>query len=297
MTTKSNQVAPLIIERTFRAPVALVWKAITDADAMRVWYFDLPEFKPEVGFEFQFIVEHAGTIYDHRCKITESIPQKKLAYTWRYADREGDSLVTMELFDEGETTRLKLTHEGLESFPQHPDFGRESFTNGWTEIIGSSLKDYVEGPTHKLIVSREFEAPRDLVWKAWTDAGQVKAWLSLGEDSTIESVTMDLREGGRFRIQTKQKEDGEFFTAAGTYLEVKAPERLVYTWDWEKDGAGTEFGELEGKETQLTVEFREKGKRTELVLTQENFTSIESRDRHVGGWKGWLGRMAKFVEA
>jgi uncharacterized protein YndB with AHSA1/START domain len=106
---------------------------------------------------------------------------------------------------------------------------------------------------------------------------------------------MDLRVGGKFRIQTKM--DDEFFTAAGTYLEVKTPERLVYTWDWEKDGGGTEFGELEGKETQVTVELRASSKGTQLVLTHEKFTSAESRDRHEGGWKDWLGRLAKFVEA
>jgi uncharacterized protein YndB with AHSA1/START domain len=148
----------------------------------------------------------------------------------------------------------------------------------------------------KLVVSREFDAPRELVWKAWTEPGQMKQWLALADDMTIESVKMDLRVDGRFRLQTKMT-DGEFFTAAGRYLEVKPLERLVYTWDWEKDGAGTEFGELEGHETQITVEFRSTGKGTELVLTHERFASTESRDRHQGGWQNWLSRLAKFVEA
>jgi uncharacterized protein YndB with AHSA1/START domain len=151
-------------------------------------------------------------------------------------------------------------------------------------------------PNHKLIVTRELDAPRELVWKAWTEPGQVKAWLELGEGTRIESVKMDLRVGGKFRIQTKMR-DGEFFTAAGTYLEVKAPERLVYTWDWEKDGGGAEFGELEGNESQVTVEFRVSGQRTQLVLTHERFASAVSRDSHQEGWQSWLGRLAKFVEA
>jgi uncharacterized protein YndB with AHSA1/START domain len=78
---------------------------------------------------------------------------------------------------------------------------------------------------------------------------------------------------------------------------VKPFERLVYTWDWEKDGSGLEFGELEGKETLLTVEFRANRKGTELVLTHEMFESTERRDRHEGGWKDWMGRLAKFIEA
>jgi uncharacterized protein YndB with AHSA1/START domain len=143
-TTKTNLTEAVVIERTFNAAVARVWEALTDADEMRVWYFDLKEFKPEVGFEFEFTVEHEGTRYHHLCKITEVIPQKKIAYTWRYAGEEGDSLVTFELFPEGDKTRLKLTHEGLETFPKLPAFARTNFEKGWTEIIGSSLKQYVE---------------------------------------------------------------------------------------------------------------------------------------------------------
>jgi uncharacterized protein YndB with AHSA1/START domain len=150
-------------------------------------------------------------------------------------------------------------------------------------------------PGHRLVVTREFDAPRELVWKAWTEPAQIKEWLGAGEGMMVESVKADLRVGGKFRIQLK-KEDGEYFTAAGTYLEVKPPERLVYTWDWEKDGSGTEFGELEGNETQMTVELHANGKRTKMVLTHEKFTSPESRDRHEGGWQTWLAKLAKFVE-
>ena len=144
MTTKNNLAEAVVIERTFAAPVARVWKALIDVEEMRRWYFDLKEFKPEVGFEFAFTVEHEGFKYCHLCKITEVIPQKKLAYTWRYEGHEGDSLVTFELFANGAKTRLKLTHVGLETFPKLPAFARENFVKGWTEIIGSSLKEFVE---------------------------------------------------------------------------------------------------------------------------------------------------------
>jgi uncharacterized protein YndB with AHSA1/START domain len=145
MATEQNLAEAVVIERTFNAPVARVWKALTDVEDMRRWYFDLKEFKPEVGFEFEFIVEHEGMKYHHLCKITEVVPQKKLAYTWRYEGYEGDSLVTFDLLADGDKTRLKLTHEGLETFPKLPAYARENFVKGWTEIIGSSLKGFVEG--------------------------------------------------------------------------------------------------------------------------------------------------------
>jgi uncharacterized protein YndB with AHSA1/START domain len=144
MTTKTDVTEAVVIERTFNAPVARVWKALTDVDQMRVWYFDLKEFKPQVGFKFEFVVEHEGNKYHHLCEVTEVIPQKKMAYTWRYKGEVGDSLVTVELFPEGDKTRLKLTHDGLETFPKTPAYARKNFEAGWTAIIGSELKKFVE---------------------------------------------------------------------------------------------------------------------------------------------------------
>ena len=137
---------PFVIERIFNAPVHKVWKVITDKEDMKQWYFDIAAFKPEVGFEFEFTGSKDDVNYLHKCKITEAVPGKKLTYSWKYAGFEGMSYVTWELFDEGDKTRLKLTHEGLETFPQNnPDFAKESFADGWTNIIGKSLKEFVEG--------------------------------------------------------------------------------------------------------------------------------------------------------
>ena len=146
---KTDVTDSVVLERTYNAPVARVWKALTDAGQMRVWYFDLKEFKPEVGFEFEFTVEHEGNRYHHLCKITKVIPQKKLAYTWRYANQEGNSLVTFELFAEGDKTRLKLTHEGIETFPKTPAYARKNFEAGWTTLIGTELKQFVENIQQK----------------------------------------------------------------------------------------------------------------------------------------------------
>jgi uncharacterized protein YndB with AHSA1/START domain len=149
MTKISDLAKPIIVERTLDAPVGQVWTALTDVDEMREWYFDLKEFNPEVGFEFEFVVEHEGNTYHHLCKVTEVIPEKKIAYTWRYKGEPGDSLVTFELFAEGQKTRLKLTHTGIEPFPKTPAYARKNFEAGWTAIIGSELKQFVEGAKGK----------------------------------------------------------------------------------------------------------------------------------------------------
>ena len=149
MSTKNELAEAVVVERTFSAPVARVWEALTDVDQMREWFFDLKEFKPEVGFEFEFVVEHEGNNYHHLCRVAEVVPQKKIAYTWRYHGPEGNSLVMLELFPEGEQTRLKLTHKGLETFPKTPAYARKNFETGWTQIIGAELKKFVESKENK----------------------------------------------------------------------------------------------------------------------------------------------------
>ncbi len=137
----------VIVEAEYPVPVEKVWEALTNPDQMRQWYFDLEEFKAEPGFEFSFTGEGSqGDKYVHICRVTEVIPYQKLSYTWAYENLPGQSHVLFELFDLGAATRLKLTHEGLETFPQnHPDFRRESFSGGWNELIPVLLKKYLTG--------------------------------------------------------------------------------------------------------------------------------------------------------
>jgi len=67
---------PLVIERSLNEPSEKVWKAITDKKDMKQWYFDIAEFKPEVGFEFQFEGGKDDKRYLHICEITEVVVGK-----------------------------------------------------------------------------------------------------------------------------------------------------------------------------------------------------------------------------
>jgi uncharacterized protein YndB with AHSA1/START domain len=136
---------PLIKEVIINASISKVWEVITNKEQMKKWYFDLAEFRPEVGFEFQFEAGDENKLHLHLCKVTEVVVSKKLTYSWRYDGYEGNSFVTWELFDENGKTRLKLTHAGLETFPEsNSDLARKNFEMGWDEIIGKSLVNYLE---------------------------------------------------------------------------------------------------------------------------------------------------------
>ena len=146
-----------------------------------------------------------------------------------------------------------------------------------------------------LILKRMLNAPPERAFQAWTTPEHVRQWMCPEPGMTVPLATMDLRVGGKYRLQMKTP-DGEFFTAVGVFQEVKPPERLVYTWDYEKDGSGSEFGEVEGKPSLVTVEFLKRGKGTEFVLTHSRFATVESRNNHAQGWGKIVEALAKFVE-
>ncbi len=138
---------PIIIERTLNASVDVVWKAITDKDQMKQWYFEpLDDFKPEVGFQTQFNVRNGGKDYLHIWKVTKVHPGKIISYEWKFRGFPGNSSVTFELNAVGKKTNVKLTHKGIETFlaDRNPALARENFVEGWTSLIGKSLKDFVE---------------------------------------------------------------------------------------------------------------------------------------------------------
>lgn len=137
--------SPVVVEALFDATIKRVWKAITDKEEMKFWYFDIHGFKPEPGCSFTFAGGASnGTRYIHLCTIMEVLDFCKLSYTWRYDGYEGNSLITFELFPKGEHTKLRLTHEGLNSFPEsNPDFARHNFEEGWKHIIGTNLFKYL----------------------------------------------------------------------------------------------------------------------------------------------------------
>lgn len=135
---------PFIIERSYNAPVEKVWQALTDPTKMKQWYFDIPDFKPEVGNTTSFTAGDKNVQFKHEFKVLEVVTNKLLIHSWSYPDYPGMSTLTIQLTEDGDKTHLKLIHEGLETFSENgPSFMPESFTAGWTSIIGKNLPEYL----------------------------------------------------------------------------------------------------------------------------------------------------------
>lgn len=139
----------VVKEYNYLATPEQIWKAITEKEKMKIWYFDLEEFKPEVGFEFRFWGGTEQRQYLHICKITEVVAMQKLCHTWSYDGIPGLTNLCFEISPtNGGSSKLKLTHSGFETFPtNNPDLDPKNFEEGWKSILGTSLKNYLESKT------------------------------------------------------------------------------------------------------------------------------------------------------
>jgi uncharacterized protein YndB with AHSA1/START domain len=139
----------------------------------------------------------------------------------------------------------------------------------------------------ELRLERTFDAPREAVFDAFTSPEVMRRWWSAGPDWETPVAEVDLRPGGRIRVSMSEP-NGSRYTFSGEYLEVSAPERLVFTSAWERPGS-------EPAATTVTVEFHEEGGRTTVVLTHAGLPSEESRDSHEGGWRACLDNLQNRV--
>jgi uncharacterized protein YndB with AHSA1/START domain len=126
---------------------------------------------------------------------------------------------------------------------------------------------------------RTFPCPREAVFEAWTDPGALSTWFG-GASARTLSAAVDLRVGGRYRLTMQSGE--RVGAVEGIYREVTAPERLVYTWRWDRPRTES------GGQSLVTVEFHERGGETEVVLTHEGLETDESLAFHEGGWTASL---------
>jgi uncharacterized protein YndB with AHSA1/START domain len=138
-----------------------------------------------------------------------------------------------------------------------------------------------------LVITRVFDAPRSLVFQAWTRKEHLDRWCApLG--FTIPYSEGDLRPGGAWRCCMRSP-DGVEHWLSGTYCEIVEDELLVFTHAWEDDRG------KRGHETLVTVRFADQNGKTKLTFHQAPFESVEARDGHAGGWSGCMERLSDYL--
>jgi uncharacterized protein YndB with AHSA1/START domain len=135
----------------------------------------------------------------------------------------------------------------------------------------------------ELVITRLLDAPRELVFRAWTDPRHAGQWWG-PVNYPASHIEMDVRPGGAWRICLRSTEGKPDLWQGGVVREVVAPERLVFTFAWEEAGE-------RGLETLVTVTFSEEGGKTRMTFRQVPFQSVEERDGHRWGWNSAFERL------
>jgi uncharacterized protein YndB with AHSA1/START domain len=140
----------------------------------------------------------------------------------------------------------------------------------------------------EITLTRVFDAPRELVWKAWTEPEQLARWWGPdGWSNPVSEIRMDVRPGGGLKVTSVSDEDGTEMPSHGVYREVVEPERLVLEEPAEEswhEGAVS------------VVSFTDLGDgRTELVVRTTIQTTDEMRASAEAGMAGSLDRLGKHL--
>jgi uncharacterized protein YndB with AHSA1/START domain len=147
-------------------------------------------------------------------------------------------------------------------------------------LTDQQVRNAVSTPAKDEIrITRVFDAPRELVWKAWTSPAMLVHWFGCAAFSTI-SAEVDLREGGNWRVVLRTP-DGEDIPSYGTYTAVRPVGHIAFTHQWEK--APVDVNPAHHR-TLVTVDLHVEGQRTRLEFRQTGLVSEASRDSHIGGW-------------
>jgi len=152
----------------------------------------------------------------------------------------------------------------------------------------AAANDTMAGP--ELLITRHFDAPRRLVFDAWTQNRHLEQWQGAPMGFTVTVTESDIRPGGRFRLSMRSPE-GVDHRLKGVYREIVDLERLVFTHAW-LDAKG-----IAGPETLVTITFADQAGGTLLTLRQTGFLSADSRDGHQMGWNSTLDRLGEYLDS
>ena len=141
--------SPVVVEHAFSQSALQVWRALTEPQQMRQWYFEnIPGFNAQVGFATEFAIKSASKTFTHRWRVLEVEPCVYLQYQWNYTEYAGDAEVSFRIQKlkntDKERTKLTVRMKVLRDFPDDvEEFQRASCLAGWEFLIQQQLADYL----------------------------------------------------------------------------------------------------------------------------------------------------------
>mgnify|MGYP002382465270 FL=1 len=144
-----------------------------------------------------------------------------------------------------------------------------------------------DAASRTLTIVRTFDAPRELIFKVWSQPEHVVRWWG-PKGFTTPACQMDVRPGGSYRTVIRSPE-GKEHVMRGNYREVVPPERLVMSFAWE-DGEGRP-----GHETLVEVAFEDIEGRTRLTFKHGVFETAAACESHLQGWTAFMESLAAYL--
>jgi uncharacterized protein YndB with AHSA1/START domain len=261
------------LAREFDAPRELVYAAFTTCEHITRWLrpkdMTVSECKMDMrpGGTWRFVHrDNEGHEFGFHGEIREVVPPQRIVRTFEFEGMPGHvALETLTLAGLGGRTRLIILSE-FESVEDRDGMLQSGMEQGASESY-AHLADYLhELEGREIVLSRVFEAPRELVFRAWTDQRHIAEWWGPnGFTTTVHE--MDVRPGGRWRF-VMHGPDGVDYPNLVEFSEVVAPERLVF-----RHGSGA----ADDPGFEVITTFAEEAGKTRLTLRQIH-ASAEARD-------------------
>lgn len=168
------------IEATFEATTEKVWDVLTNPETMKIWYFDIPDFNLNIANKFSFY-ESEKKEYLHTGEVLKVEENKIFQHTWLHPEQsKGSSIVTWEIQEiEDGKVKLKLTHEGLESFADAgAAFSPENYEMGWNAIVKTNLRNYLYN-IKRLVFKQEINASANEIWSVMWNKDSYPKWATV----------------------------------------------------------------------------------------------------------------------
>ena len=147
----------------------------------------------------------------------------------------------------------------------------------------------------RLQVRRVFSAPREKVYRAWIERQALEHWMCRDVPThQVKYLELEVKTGGHYVMEVTDAATGEVYLGQGAFREVTPPQKLVFTWAWQKRQRDGSLAPLEA-ETQVTVEFTERGGLTEVLLTHEFIQTEKAAKATEAGWKGCFDMLERYL--
>ena len=296
----------LVIERTFDAPRALVFRAWTDPNHVQQWWgphgFTNPRCQWEARPGGAIHVDMRGpdgTVYPMPGQFHEVVEPERLVFSSSAVDGALEVVTTVTFADAGDKTAMRL-----EAIVVKATAEAQGALSGMAEGWKQSLERLGEELAQTFIISRTFDAPRELVWKAWTEQDRLLQWFG-PKGATMFHGKNDLRPGGVFHYGLRMPGGGEIW-GKWVYREIDPPERLVVVSsfsDSEGNVAKHPMSPTWPRQTLSTTTFAEHGGKTTVTVvwrpldaSQEEIDTFKAgKPSMTGGWGGTLDRLEEYL--